>query len=811
MSEEIFEKIVNIRVEYSGDGAIRAAKDLDAVTKSTPVWQGGAPILPQSVRSAADIAMERANALAVSVDKLKASMQGISNAPPISPKVDPNVTPQVDGLSVALNQMLKNMGRALLIAPVWMVVRGAIQAVTSTVQEGIKYWLDTEEATHNLGATLTGLGEVGTAAVENVVGAMHKLSVESGKSEASLINTFAAVNRILQDTVSSQAAVTEATRLSLVTGVDSAKLAEGMSFLYKLQGDSLKGLTTDTEKFRAISELLFATQAKSPGGIEKLIADLRNFDATMSITDFGIENSIRLMGVFESSGVTSGQSLKLGLMKSLANFDETSKMLGLTLPKTASEVEKFKAILIRLGETKNSSNYEKVITDIFGGAARGGVNIAALSKDLDAVREAFKGAGPTAEESLTMKERLNDVTSGAGHQLDVVGNLKKQWVDLFATGPVRDFNELLAVSAAWAKGTGDDLNKISPILLFIGSAAQGARGNIGAITSEFRKWMDTQANPGDFWERMTAAAKGQLSVQSLVEMKQEVINNKLKLTADLKERELIFLDAQIQKQKLIGDAAEAQKRRDEASLKLKEQVALRTKQEVLDNQKLAQLQVERNAQDFALNGTSTLEQQIQRKIDIVQQNTQIADGEKKIIQLAKLQNDLIDVRLKKRETELNQLRDISLKYDEADNAGKERIERAVEISTLPAFEVAGLFRNGRTGDRQAISENMTIFSDEQIRAIKESGDLFQKFAPYLSSLQSVSTENQFLRPEKKANQINQNITMTTEIEPIQVKVNLDSEQIVDKVRAGVMKAFENGQSELTKKVNDAIRNFNVNS
>jgi len=195
--------------------------------------------------------------------------------------------------------------KAFIVAPVWMMTRAVIQEAIKFIQEGIQYYFDTEKAILNVTSSLQQMGQTGASTISDLTSKFTSLSAETGKSVANIANIYAEVNRILGNTEKSFLATNAAVMLSEATGADAAKIAESVAFMYKLQGDSLKGATTDAQKFEEISALLYATQAKTPGGLEKLTADLKNFSSIMNLTDFGIENSIRLFGALGSSGITN--------------------------------------------------------------------------------------------------------------------------------------------------------------------------------------------------------------------------------------------------------------------------------------------------------------------------------------------------------------------------------------------------------------------------------------------------------------------------------------------------------------------------
>jgi hypothetical protein len=483
--------------------------------------------------------------------------------------------------------------RALIVAPVWMAARAAIQQVTSFLQDGIKYYLDTEDAIHNIGASLQEMGTTGTSTIDVLIERFKTLSITSGKSVASLGNSFAELNRILGDSEKSYLALESATKLSIATGVDNKKLTETIAFLYKLQGDSLKGLTTDAQKFEAISELLYATQAKTPGGIEKLSADIRSFAATMSIADFGIENTIKLFGALEASGISSSQVLRTGVMKVLSNIDEISKALNITIPKNTAPFDAFIMVLDKLRAAlqpgKINTDTLAAIKDIFGTGARGASQVAALAKDLETLKQSLSMGGVSTRERYLYQKQIEDVTSGAGHQIEVFKNLKAQLGETFITGVMggKDFADAMNnINKAaqnpyfqmWLQGLGQ-IGKTAYNLTAVGFIAD-------KINEKQTKQNQLVKNQADLFERVRLNYRGQLTLAERNALYGEIASSKL--IADSSLRKKLLADIIKQNLEELKSTQIKKKNNDllgESEILTKKQVAFREKlkQEELDN------------------------------------------------------------------------------------------------------------------------------------------------------------------------------------------------------------------------------------
>ena len=494
------------------------------------------------------------------------------------------ITKETQPATQKMDDFHRALSRVVVVAPIWMAFRATIQQTMAFIKDGVQYMLDIEEAMHNVTATLQEMGEAGKINVAALAEEFHNLSIESGKSEAVIANVFATTNRILQDRNKSMIATAEATKLSIETGADAAKIAETMAFLYKLQGDSLKGLTTDTQKFQEISALLYATAAKTPGGITKLESDIRSFSATMNITDFGLENTIRLFGALEASGVSNAMALRTGLLKALVNADDAAKMLGISFSANTSSAEKFAKILGTLGialrTPGDKSGLLNIIQSIFGGTIRGGMGLASLAKDLTAFQEAFAGKGVSEKERYLQQKQLEEVTSGAKHQIEVFQILRKDLAATFMTGVLggKDF-------ASSIKNLTEDLKILEPTISKIGMGIHflftqqegkffvGPFGAINRMAYEFDKITESNKEQIDLNTRVSMALRGQLPLEDSIATLKEVQNGKLMVGRGQHDRIIKQLQDEIKLLTEQGKVQDANNKKEELRVLLGKQQA----------------------------------------------------------------------------------------------------------------------------------------------------------------------------------------------------------------------------------------------
>jgi len=680
--------------------------------------------------------------------------------------------------SGAMGDFERAMRRALIVAPIWMLTREIIKQVTNFVKEGIQYYLETEKAILNVRSAIEEMGQSGGSTISELTDRFRSLSAETGKTTASIANVYASINRILGNTEQSYLATNAAVKLSEATGVDAAKIAETLAFMYKLQGDSLKGVTTDTQKFQEISALLYATQAKTPGGLEKLITDIRNFAATMNLADFGIENTVKLFGALESAGVSSSQVLRTGVMKVLTNMNEVSKMLGITLSDNITPFEAFILVLEKLGANlkpdKLNVNTFAVIKDIFGQGARGAGQVAALAKDIGALKSALAGGGVSERDRYLYQKQLDDVNDSAQHQIEIFGNLKKQAGEAFITGimggedfatAIKNANNLMNESIRVAQNLGIEFNVVAKainIILSLGTSS---------FTDAAKKRVQAAKDEYDLQTRIQMALKGQLTLQEVNALAGEVSVSNLIKEEGLRQRVLDALQQQSIAEAKTGIESAKNKEIEEGRLALAKEIQKEIEKQIGYASSILSIAGEQESsiirQEMAFRamteGESYLKDTMKDRLRLAQALTKEADEQEKS------------------SSRLVELYKIAKKY------GK---DTAQEVSDY----LAGIKKFGELSPRATTALRRVTPAEFERGTAEEyfRGKGFQ-FPEQIE--------------RERIRQRNIQILQNVMVEPIQLNVNLESENLIQRIKDEINKEVDKIGSKLNTSVQQQIKGY----
>ena len=504
------------------------------------------------------LVMEGSGAAAADIAKIKKEIAGLQEPATKAGK--------------GMEDITRAMSRALIVAPIWMAMRAAIQQVTYFVQEGIQYYLETEHSMHNVTAAMQELGSSSSTTMPRLVEQFHNLSIETGKSEGSIANVFSEMVRVLGDSNTAWTASEAAQKLSIATGGDAAKIAETLGLLYKSNGETLNQSATETQRFKDLQVMLYEAQSKTPGGIEKLNANLLAGIPIMTTANISIEDFIKLNSAMAAAGITSGMALKTGLTKIITNLSEVSNQMGLSFSKNTPTMTVFMAVMEKLGTAMKSGsqgNVGQVIKDVFGGV-RGG-QIVAMAKDIETLRKNMSTPLVNDRSIALYGEQIKTVTEGVDFQGQLFLNLKKQAGDAFITGvmggenfaqALKNANKIMEESSIKLQALGVVANMTGRV---IGFALSGGMGEM-QLGAERRTLASEKQY--EYENKILEALKGQMTVEELMLFAGEVEITKDGRTLEQKKELISLLQAQAGKEQNITKAKEDQVKVDNEAVML---------------------------------------------------------------------------------------------------------------------------------------------------------------------------------------------------------------------------------------------------
>ena len=132
-----------------------------------------------------------------------------------------------------------------------------------------------------------------------------------------------------------------------------------------------------------------------------------------------------------------------------------------------------------------------------------------------------------------------------------------------------------------------------------------------------------------------------------------------------------------------------------------------------------QLEIEKQLAEFRLQSNDNLDAQINKQIELVKNSKFIYDAHAKTLELEKLNNDLVDARIKKREEERAKVQGLVFQFAQANAGERTRIQRLIDLIQKTPESVTAAFSNSGF-DKRLILENVNLFTKEVQAALAQS-------------------------------------------------------------------------------------------
>jgi TP901 family phage tail tape measure protein len=683
------------------------------------------------------------------------------------------------------------MRRALIVAPVWMILRGAIMAVTNTIQAQIKFLIDLETAMTRIKIVGKGTSDE-YKNLQNVLVGLAYAYGTTGSEAADAALIFAQQGRTVKETIE----LTRAAMLaSKILGTDIKTAVNDMTAAIEGFKLGIGDATSIVDKWINV-ERQFAVTSKDLADATKVAgASANQLGITMSeflgdvtaiveVTRKSGSEAARALSFVYARLLTSGKKTIEQIAKVPFYLDSTGKatnVIGTQMRSVSSIIEDL------AGKWETLTVQEKLQIATSLGSKRQMVGLYALMQNytasLDARIAALTSAG-AAEKAFALIQDTTAIkiqrvsaawnvlttaigdTSGFKASLSLFDkmiinfaaliNYEKAYGALYTReinkvqlanetrlNEVKSLEELLNVRNKLAKApqtvenverlkkVQDAITAISTKELRIKVALETGKPeelkkSIEDISKELEMTKIRLNVSLEFEPKIASAEKELQELQNQLKFTggTEAIKVKIQLAEKQKEINKLYED----QTKSIDEQYKIQKGQDAAKQALiegfDEEESLST--ELTESEK-ERLNIEKELIKIRYNGVDAVEVQVKKEIELVRQSKTLYDSHTKNLKLEELGNKLIDVKLQKRQKEINTLTDLSMKYEQADMFEKSRIRRLAELQQMKPEEISTKY-TGSMFDRKIIQEYWTSFSEEAQLAIAKTTNLFKELS-----------------------------------------------------------------------------------
>ncbi len=346
-----------------------------------------------------------------------------------------------------LGQKTKTLGqnfmglaaRAMLVIPVWLLLRGLMMGLIRTIGDMVRANLDLEEGMARIKTVVAASSKSIDADMAGIKAKILDVAVKTRVPIKDLAEAFYFLRTANISTEEAMAAF-EPTVNAMVGTMNSAKdTARAVAGIYNTMGESLEGVITPTEKFEKISDLLTFTYATQDVQLQELTSSYTKLAPYVSGLSDNFIELITMLGFLNTRLLRAGRTGRLtgrAILQMTKNAKKLADIVGITFDSDApidflGTIEKVRDALKISG--KLTAEQGQAIQDIF--ATRAGVTIRLLVEHFDDLKEMIKLATETAEGFGERMREIREETTRAqlGKMKNILAVLTNDFISA-ATG-----------------------------------------------------------------------------------------------------------------------------------------------------------------------------------------------------------------------------------------------------------------------------------------------------------------------------------------------------------------------------------------
>jgi len=701
------------------------------------------------------------------------------------------IKPAAEKAGTGMNDFISAMKRALIVAPVWMLTRNAMMAVFNTISENIKFLVELETAMTRIKIVGKGTEEEYKHLQNALVGLAYSYGTTASQAAEAAVIFAQQGRTVKETIELTRAAMLASKVLGtdLKTAVDDMTAAiEGFK-LGIGDATSIVDKWINVEKQFAVTSKDLADATKVAGASANQLGItmsefLGDVTAAVEVTRKSGSEVARGLSFIYARLLTSGKETVEQIAKIPFYMDETGKA-------TNTVTREMRGVSDILGDLAikwdDLTKEEKLAIATAVGSKRQMIILNALMQNyttsLDARIASLTSAGSaekafaliqdtTATKLKQVSAAWNVLTAAIGDtggfraglsifdkmiiNLTALINYEKAYAALYSReinkvqlanetrlSEVKSLEELLEVRNKLAKApqTVENVEKLKKV--------EDAIAAISAKEPRIRVALDT-GKPEELRRAIEDRVK-ELSTEKIrlnvslefepkIAATEEKIRdlqrelqwtggtNAIELRKQLAEREKDLKKLYEEQAKTIDEQYKIQKGQEEAAkakiegIDEEENISI----ELTEAEK-ERLGIEKELIKIRFNGTDSLEQQVQKEMELVKQSRTLYDQHEKNLKLEELSNKLLDVKLQKRQKDINSLVDLSMQYEKADMFEKSRIRRLAELQQMEPDQLANAFSSS-VFDKKIIEEYWTSFDERAQLAVAKTTDLFKELS-----------------------------------------------------------------------------------
>jgi len=561
--------------------------------------------------------------------------------------------------------------RALMVAPVWMALRAGMQAVIGATQDAIQANMDFEESMAKNKTLLTGSTDEINSQMSAISETITNLAMGSRVSLKDVADSFYFLRTsslTTEQSLSALPVVLDLMQGSMLTGQEAARALAGM---YNTLGDSVKGASTDAEKFTKIGDQLAYVVANEDVLLGELIQGYSKMAPFVTTLDDSFGDTIATLGFLNTNllrGARAGTLTAQAIVALSKEAQGLASEFGITFDpnKPMSFVKAVDSIKEAMGEnSKLTGEQQAQFNRVFN--VRASVPLRMLIAQYDTWKKALKGV---EEDSVGFNKRISEIrTETTVAQMQRLANITAVLGGDFVQSAMGG-----VTFASMLRSVNDSLAKTREGAQFGGDIF----GKLVASGGDFQKVLTSQ-----MLSIANQLAQGKTIAQIIKGEKDRF--NLLKKQADA-NKDL----AKIEKE------AETQKRT-----------------------RLDVMKADQSSQASILKTIGANELEVARfRLMAVENIKSYLTEEDYNLQKLQAENGLLEAQVAIRRQISSEQANLSIQYANADKYEKAKINRMIELRNMSAKELADTVSIYRD-DLDIFTKFQSSFSKEKIQAVGE--------------------------------------------------------------------------------------------
>lgn len=658
--------------------------------------------------------------------------------------------------------------RAMMVIPVWLVLRAGMMAVMRTFGDMVRAQLELEEGLARIRTVMQGTAQVIDAEMIAIKRQILDTSVKSRMSIKELAEAFYFLKTASLTAEEATSAFSATTDAMIGTGAKAKEMARAIAGIYNTMGKYILEGASAQEKFRKIADVLTYTYATQDVEMSELIAGYTKLAPYISGLSDSFTDLVTMIGFLNTRMLRAGRTGRLTartILQITKNADKLRYIFGIVFdPKEPINlIGVITQINDKLKTTgKLTFEQQRALQVIF--QTRGAISPRLLLESFDKLSESIKLAGENVDGFAQKMQqiRMATVTAQAARMRNIFAVLMNDF--LSGVYSAKDFADTLKLLNETFISMRIPIQKIGQLI-----------GWVATNFSQLALAVDEMAKiefGASIWERFIPGASVFLKIGKLQEtikaMELKPVSWREYLAQQEKTAEIAGKEEKIREQiktteeeikKLrLGTLKEEQERikhnvslmkimgantLDIVNYRLESLESLRglLMEEDYELQLMQrQNEVLREQEKYRNNMVNVLEKaEISMLQAIGASELQILDIREKhlnaqraiigetqyMLKLGQLRTQQATALQQQKQKELQQATNLYMMYEKADMMERGRIRRLIELMSLTPEELAGRFRHDMY-DQSVILKYWNNFSQQAQQAMGEAIRLMER-------------------------------------------------------------------------------------